>query len=150
MKDHFKRLFEYDRWANQQVYNTLAANDVIDDRIISLFSHVLWATGIWHLRLTNQPMPLPYMPFAEMPYDEMQTRINNQFDNYIAFIEQVTDFNSTCTYTDLKGNQHTTALYDIFTHVANHATYHRGQLASRIKELGLQPPGTDYILFTRI
>lgn len=148
MHAHFNRLFEYDRWANQQVYDTLAANDVIDERIISLFSHVLWATGVWYQRLIGQPQT--GLPFETMPYEELQSRINSQYENYKALISQTADFTATCSYTDLRGNAHTTAYSDILTHVANHATYHRGQIASRIKELGIQPPGTDYITFTRL
>ena len=149
MKNHFNRLFEFDRWANQQVYNTLTQHNVIDDRILSLFSHVLWATGVWYKRIAKEEM-IPSDPFGQMLYEEMQTRINSNYNNYAKLIEATDDFAATCTYKDLKGNTHTTALSDILTHVANHATYHRGQIASRIKELGIAPPGTDYITFTRL
>ncbi len=149
MKTHFNRLFEYDRWANQLVYDTLTQHNVIDDRIISLFSHVLWATGIWYKRISKMEI-IPADPFGQMLYEEMQERINSNYNNYTKLIEATDDFADTCAYRDLRGNTHATALNDIFTHVANHATYHRGQIASRIKEIGLQPPGTDYITFTRL
>lgn len=147
MQPHFKNLFEYDHWANQLVYDTLAQNNVIDDRILSLFSHVLWATGTWYKRIAKEPQS--GMPFDMMPYEEMESRINEQYANYVQLIGRVDDFTEKYIYQDLKGNTHTTPLNDILTHVVNHATYHRGQIASRIKEIGLTPPGTDYITYTR-
>lgn len=38
-------------------------------------------------------------------------------------------------------------LGDALFHVANHATYHRGQLASMLRALGVEPPGTDFTTF---
>ena len=36
---------------------------------------------------------------------------------------------------------------DILTHVVNHSTYHRGQIARLIAECGVKPAVTDYIHF---
>ena len=35
----------------------------------------------------------------------------------------------------------------IFRHVVNHGTYHRGQVASKLKRLGVEQPATDFIYF---
>ena len=37
----------------------------------------------------------------------------------------------------------------MITHVVNHATYHRGQVATMFRQLGLKPIGTDFITFAR-
>jgi uncharacterized damage-inducible protein DinB len=29
-------------------------------------------------------------------------------------------------------------------HIVNHATYHRGQVASKLKRFGIEPPNTDF------
>ena len=34
-------------------------------------------------------------------------------------------------------------------HVVNHSTYHRGQLATQLRQLGHTPPNTDFIRFLR-
>ncbi|MEO7368941.1 MAG: DinB family protein [Gemmatimonadaceae bacterium] len=36
-------------------------------------------------------------------------------------------------------------LQDFLTHVVNHGTYHRGQLSSMIRQLGVAPPLTDFV-----
>jgi uncharacterized damage-inducible protein DinB len=32
-------------------------------------------------------------------------------------------------------------------HVVNHGTYHRGQVAAMLRQLGYSPPPTDYLVF---
>jgi uncharacterized damage-inducible protein DinB len=32
-------------------------------------------------------------------------------------------------------------------HVVNHSSYHRGQTATQLRQLGEVPPGTDLILY---
>jgi uncharacterized damage-inducible protein DinB len=40
-------------------------------------------------------------------------------------------------------------LVDQMQHVVNHATMHRGQIVSMIRQLGIEPPSTDLIFFLR-
>ena len=53
------------------------------------------------------------------------------------------------TYVNLKGEQSTYRFADILVHVVNHGTYHRGQLGHLLRDLGLTPPSTDYLIFRR-
>jgi len=36
-------------------------------------------------------------------------------------------------------------LGDLMTHVVNHATYHRGQLTTMLRQVGATPPATDFV-----
>jgi len=38
---------------------------------------------------------------------------------------------------------------EMLLHVVNHGTYHRGQIAAKVRELGGKPVSTDYIYYTR-
>jgi uncharacterized damage-inducible protein DinB len=38
---------------------------------------------------------------------------------------------------------------DLIRHVVNHSTYHRGQLATQLRQLGQIPPATDFIVYRR-
>ncbi|PYO45862.1 MAG: hypothetical protein DMD72_14120, partial [Gemmatimonadetes bacterium] len=53
------------------------------------------------------------------------------------------------TYRNSAGDQFTSTLEDILTHVMMHGSYHRGQVASLIRAAGDTPSPTDYIFFAR-
>jgi uncharacterized damage-inducible protein DinB len=40
-------------------------------------------------------------------------------------------------------------LWQIVLHVVNHGSYHRGQVATMLRQSGLKPPGTDLLDFYR-
>ena len=52
-------------------------------------------------------------------------------------------------YRTLKGDEYENALGDLLRHVLNHSTYHRGQAATQLRQLGATPPATDLILYLR-
>ncbi len=52
-------------------------------------------------------------------------------------------------YKDLKGNAYRTPVWQIVLHVVNHATLHRGQAMSLLRQLGATPPPTDLIFYYR-
>ncbi len=35
----------------------------------------------------------------------------------------------------------------VLRHIINHTTYHRGQVAARLKRFGIQQPETDFVYF---
>jgi uncharacterized damage-inducible protein DinB len=53
------------------------------------------------------------------------------------------------TYRNSAGDQYTSTLEDILTHVALHGAYHRGQIAASLRGGGDAPSPTDYIAFAR-
>jgi uncharacterized damage-inducible protein DinB len=53
------------------------------------------------------------------------------------------------TYRNSAGDQFTSTVEDILTHVAMHVSYHRGQIAAALRAGGDTPSPTDYIAFTR-
>jgi len=53
------------------------------------------------------------------------------------------------TYKNSAGDQFTSTIEDILTHVTMHGAYHRGQIAASIRASGDTPAPTDYIAFVR-
>jgi uncharacterized damage-inducible protein DinB len=49
----------------------------------------------------------------------------------------------------MKGNAHSNLLWQTLQHLANHGTYHRGQVTTMFRQLGAKPVGTDMIGFYR-
>jgi uncharacterized damage-inducible protein DinB len=51
------------------------------------------------------------------------------------------------SYVNLAGEPRVYSLGDVLRHVVNHATYHRGQVAAALRQLGVAPPSTDFTAF---
>src|SRR6185312_7653151 len=49
------------------------------------------------------------------------------------------------TTRDPRGNERKFPYWIAYRHVVNHATYHRGQIASKLRRLGVTPPITDMV-----
>lgn len=50
------------------------------------------------------------------------------------------------TYTNLKGETWTYPLWRTLLHLVNHQTYHRGQVTTLLRQLGVQPVQIDYLV----
>lgn len=72
---------------------------------------------------------------------DIYEKLSSQSDSYSASIVE---------YNDMKGIRHNSQVSDIIHHLVNHSTFHRGQIVTMLRELGVtQIPSTDYITFTR-
>ena len=50
------------------------------------------------------------------------------------------------TYMNFQGEQWTYPLWEMIAHVLNHQSYHRGQVATLLRMLGVQPPHVDFLV----
>ncbi len=53
------------------------------------------------------------------------------------------------SYNDLRGNPQAEPLFQQMQHAINHATYHRGQVVTMMRQVGAKPAATDLIVFYR-
>jgi uncharacterized damage-inducible protein DinB len=63
------------------------------------------------------------------------------------YLELITagDMLLTVSYKNSKGEPWTSSIVDVLTHVVMHSAYHRGQIASHMRESGQTPAYTDFI-----
>jgi uncharacterized damage-inducible protein DinB len=145
---YFKKLFEYDYWATHKLLSSLAATPEPADEAIKKMGHVLSAKEVWMGRLFGTPSA-----DLNRSYSIAEGRKLNeeQRDRMNAFFSRLDErqLSEKVTYKNLKGLPFETVLADILTHMVNHGSYHRGQIASLIKKSGGEPAGTDYIGFVR-
>ncbi|UPT65542.1 MAG: hypothetical protein M0D57_13450 [Sphingobacteriales bacterium JAD_PAG50586_3] len=67
MKTHHLTMFEYDHWANSLLIDVMVEHEIIDDRIWSLMSHIIWAKQVWMKRIMQEDI-LGYAPFNLIPW----------------------------------------------------------------------------------
>jgi len=52
-------------------------------------------------------------------------------------------------FRSFKGEPFSSQLWPLVQHVTNHGSYHRGQVAVFLRQLGMKPPVTDLVAFDR-
>jgi uncharacterized damage-inducible protein DinB len=158
MTDDLATLFAYDRWANARMFD--ACRQVPLERygeevvagwpsLRSTVVHIVAATDLWTRRFLGQPAE-GFIPEAELPTPDDAARLSNA--THEALDRLVCDLTpdqlaGLFTYRTIKGLTMTTPLWAALRHVVNHATYHRGQVASKLGRLGVEPPVTDFVYY---
>jgi len=148
MKTHFVRIFEYNLWANNLFSETILKADYKNPKIDVLLSHTLAAELIWLNRVDDINEIIPDV-WEAFPTAEAIMTLKKADELWLQFLNKVPDLDSIISYADSEGNSHQTALKDIITHVANHGTHHRGQLATLLRQEDIAPPASDFIFFAR-
>ncbi len=148
--EHFRRLFQYNHQANVKVLVALQLAAPAPPPAERLFAHILAAESVWLTRLRRQDSShLEIFPHDSLADCEKKVgELRRGWEQFLADI--ATDgFRGVIEYRTSKGVPHQTAVSDILTHVVNHGSYHRGQIALLLRQSGAEPPVSDYILFAR-
>ena len=164
-KDDIRLLFEFDRWANSRVLeavSTLNAEEFTRDLGGSFRSvgdtlvHIVGSESSW-LRCWNEPSP------SAAFIDDVWTRHEARFDpnafsdlaavqskwaeiekEQIEFVNRVTN-ESLGRMLPVGTKQ--ISLGHLMQHLANHSSYHRGQIALMMRQLAATPLATDFAMF---
>lgn len=59
------------------------------------------------------------------------------------------DWGRIAEYRFSSGEEAKSPVFESLLHVVNHGTYHRGQIATMLRQMGAKPIGTDYITYVR-
>ena len=144
---HFRRQFAYDSWANGAVLSACrkASSEPSFTRALQLLSHIVSAERLWLERLQGHAQSLPVWPefgmercAAEIP------ALGSMWKDYLASLSDTT-LDGRISYKNSKGEAWASSVQDVLTHVIMHSAYHRGQVASVIRDGGGVPAYTDFI-----
>lgn len=141
--DYLWRQFVYDGWANREVLKVIRAAGDEDQRSLQLMAHVLAAGRVWLERLQQVPQSVPVWPESDLARCEDEAkRLERQ---WLEYLKTVADLSQTVPYKNTKGEAWSSSIGDVLTHVLMHSAYHRGQIASHMREQGHTPAYTDFI-----
>ncbi|HEX7367707.1 MAG TPA: DinB family protein [Pelobium sp.] len=147
MKQFFKELFDYSNNANQKIFEVLNKAKALDcQKSISLFSHLLNAQHIWNNRIGGRPVAYAVWDLHSINQCELINKDN--YKQSLHILDNV-DLDEIIGYKITSGAAFQNSVSDILFHVINHSTYHRAQIVSDLKQNGIEPINTDYILFKR-
>lgn len=164
-KDDIGLLYEYDRWANNRVFEACSAlsTELFTRDLGGSFSslrdtllHILAGEWGW-LQYWKQPSPddaflaemisrrkLLFDPNAFPELAAVRQKWAEVEKEQVEFIELLTDERLERM---LPVRKTQVRLIHLMQHVANHSTYHRGQIARMMRQLGAAPQATDFHVF---
>ncbi|HYE61862.1 MAG TPA: DinB family protein [Phycisphaerales bacterium] len=117
------------------------------ERAIAVMSHVQLARFVWLARVEGRPYENPKDWFPVWTLEQTRLAAQEQDREWAEFLHALSDgdLGTTVGYTSSEGEAKVRVLDDILTHVFNHSTYHRGQVARLVQECGGARAVTDYI-----
>jgi len=159
-RDELVRLFRYHRWANGRILDAAAKLSPEEQTrdlkssfpsVLATLVHLLSAEWIWLQRWKgSSPSAWPEMQ-SMTSVETVRRRWSEIEAEQKAWIESRTeaDLSAPIAYRSMKGDPFTNPLGDLAQHVINHATYHRGQVTTMLRQLGHAPQPTDFVQFLR-
>ncbi len=144
-----RRAFAYDAWANTLVFSSLREQGDAGPEARGTFAHLLASQLIWLSRLGRELPPVDVWP--EFTFEQCGRYLAALQAEWASLLDESTadDLLEPVAYTTTAGQACETTARDILLHVVTHSAYHRGQVASRVREVGLVPAETDYIVYAR-
>jgi uncharacterized damage-inducible protein DinB len=117
------------------------------ERAIAVLAHVQLARYVWLARLEGRPYENPKDWFPIWTIEQTRLAAEEQDREWSEFLHGLSDcdLGTTVGYTSSEGEAKVRVMDDILTHVFNHSTYHRGQVARLVHECGGTRAVTDFI-----
>jgi uncharacterized damage-inducible protein DinB len=158
IEDDLPSLYAYTRWADGRMLDAvrkLSPEQYIQepapgwDPIRSSLIHIAGATSLWARRLQGETVTVRPSVEDYPSFEAVERYFREGHDAFDRLIAGLTPerLRSTFSYRLLSGDLYEAPLWAVYRHVANHATYHRGQVASKLKRFGVEPPLTDFVFW---
>lgn len=157
----FRVLYDYNFWANRRVLEACAPlsaeqftrnNGSSFPSVRDTLAHICGAEWIW-LERWNGRVPTGGIP-APSDYPDFETLKRHWWEvgsNLLAYVAALgpADVNRVVEFKTLAGVPFSQPLGHCLQHLANHSTYHRGQITTMLRQLEAKPATTDLIYFYR-
>ena len=149
MKKYLVDLFNYTDWANRTL---LAVVLQLPDpgEAQRLFSHFISSQDKWMNRISGEREDREYAWFGEIfPLEELESRWGKSIEKWYALIDKLEekDLDGDVFFQrPSDGQKMSVKLRDIMLQMNYHGIHHRAQVNTMIRQQGLVPPPTDYIL----
>jgi uncharacterized damage-inducible protein DinB len=161
MKQLLQQYAAYNLWANKKITDLISQlqDEQINKEIVSSFpslhktvQHLMEVENAWWERLKLVEHPL--MPgWFTGNFDELTKKLLQLSMQWQAWINNANDVNLThvFAYQNSKKEQFKSPVNEMLLHLFNHQTFHRGQLITMLRQLGIDKiPPTDFIFFSRM
>ena len=155
-----RELFAYNAWANRKFFPVLAAlpaepyfRDLKSSHggIHGTLCHIVWAEELWLNRWLQQPNPaVPQgrdLATLEAAVERWE-RVEAERATLLAGLTEAR-LDETVAVKPSTGGEYVHTFRQMFRHAVDHSSYHRGQIVTMLRQLGVTPPTTGLIYFYR-
>ena len=159
-KDDLGRLLDYTVWANHRVLRAVATLSVGDYKrdlgsshggIRGTLTHALSAEWLWLERFKGVS-PRHLMDEGEFPdvlaLRDRWTAVEEHRASWFKSL-RARETAEVIRYRNTEGREFEAPLWQLVQHLANHSTYHRGQVVALLRLLAVKPPTTDLVVWDR-
>ena len=161
MKEIILQYATYHTWANNLLLSTIQSlteeqqHAELQSSFPSLYKtalHMLDAESIWWQRLKLQEkIERPSDTFSGnmAALSSLLQQQNRQWQDWVAGANELALQHEFIYYNSRK-ERFKQPVYQMLLHLFNHGTYHRGQMVTMLRELGVDKvPATDFIVWSR-
>lgn len=161
MKELLQQYAAYTLWANEKMYGAIGqlsetqALHPVNSSFKSIYHTLLhmWdAESAWWQRMKLQEQITVPSSYFVGTTAELHQKMRQQGELWKEWVDNATEaaLQHEFIYHNNKREQFKQPIWQMLLHIANHGTYHRGQLVTLLRQLGVeQIPQTDFIVFSR-
>jgi uncharacterized damage-inducible protein DinB len=111
-------------------------------------AHMVAAEWLW-LQRWKGVSPKALLPASDFPTLEVLAEqwhaVEREFRAFLPGVDEEA-LARPLSYINLKGEKWSYPLWQMIAHVLNHQSYHRGQVATQLRMIGVHPPQVDLLL----
>lgn len=150
MLTYLIKINKYNTWANDLLIHNLRSQEITDESVLKLLSHIVLSESIWMMRLKGEDYSNKnfWKVLSITECNRLSQENSKKYSDYLKD-KLDNDLERQVTYKNSKGIEYSNSIEDILTHIYSHSGYHRGQIAKEVRKLDKEPAYTDYIEFIR-
>jgi uncharacterized damage-inducible protein DinB len=157
MEDTLAAIIDYSQWADDRLL--LAVSLLTDDQycrplndglgsVQAVVAHLAGAANAWRMRFAGHHVTVLFTEEQLPTLDDAKRELAAAYEVIRReAARSAEELAERFAYRNTRGVDVQPPRWAIVRHFANHATYHRGQLASMLRRLNRVPPATDFLVW---
>ncbi len=149
---------QYNQWAMRRYVQSLKELEpsCLTQPLTSSFSsiretlwHMLWVEELWYERWQGHHIQRRFDPKNAPPFEAMENRFTEIHAKQIQFLQTFPKDagEEKLSYLNFKNERCEYTITHFIQHLVFHSAYHRGQLATMLRQIGKVPPATDFLIY---
>ncbi|MBK7706696.1 MAG: DinB family protein [Acidobacteria bacterium] len=146
--EHLRQLFAWNDWANRRIVTAL--KETPNGRALKVLAHIVTTELEYFDRLYGKDSKgFDFRP--DLTLEECGDRAREAAEKFERLLRKFDDegLDLTARYRTSEGVWCENTYREMLTHVLFHSANHRGNINTCLRDAGVTPPATDYIIYLR-